>query len=157
MMLAIAVFAALADRMRGGFPERRFWGRDIVRMAAWYASGALVAMLIRPDWWCLLAGILFAQGDRQDMSVMAELIRPDGKRLKGWLGQFRIGSVFAACTAPMLAVDVAYWPMVVACLLAPAVGALVAHPFPGNRWAWMELWRGFFVAVLTGAIHATQI
>lgn len=150
MTALIIAFAALADRMRGGFPERRFWGRDMVRMAAWYCSGALIATLIRPDWWCLLAGVLMAQGDRQDMSVMAELIRPDGKRLKGWLGQARIGAVFAACVAPMLAVDVAYWPMVLACLLAPAVGALAALAAPvRHRWARMEFIRGGLMAALT--------
>ena len=150
MTALVIAFAALADRMRGGFPERRFWGRDIVRMAAWYSSGALIAALIRPDWWCLLAGVLMAQGDRQDMSVMAELIRPDGKRLKGWLGQARIGAVFAACVAPMLVVDLAYWPMVLACALAPAVGALLALAAPVNkRWAGMELARGGLMAALT--------
>lgn len=157
MILAVTLLCAIADRMRGGFPERRFWGRDIVRMGAWYGSGALVALLIEPGWWCVLAGLLYAQGDRQDMSVMAELIRPDGKRLKGWLGQLRIGAVFSACTAPLLAVDVAYWPMVAAALLAPSTGALMALPWPGNRWAWMELGRGFSFAALTGALHAAQI
>jgi hypothetical protein len=149
MTFFVILFAALADRMRGGFPERRFWGRDIVRMAAWYASGALVAMLIRPDWWCLLAGVLYAQGDRQDMSVMAELIRPDGKRLKGWLGQFRIGAVFAACVAPMLAVDLAYWPMVVAAgwplrwALSPRRGCRSAVDGLGWRSAGGRRWRGW--------------
>ena len=152
-LTAIILFAALADRMRGGFPERRFWGRDIVRMAAWYASGALVAMLIRPDWWCLLAGVLYAQGDRQDMSVMAELIRPDGRRLKGWLGQLRIGAVFAACVAPMLAVDLAYWPMVVAAGVAPALGAIAAQGVQvSSRWAWMEVGRGAAVAGLVALL-----
>ena len=153
MTALVIAFAALADRMRGGFPERRFWGRDIVRMAAWYSSGALIATLIRPDWWCLLAGVLMAQGDRQDMSVMAELIRPDGKRLKGWLGQARIGAVFAACVAPMLVVDMAYWPMVLACALAPATGALAALAAPvSSRWAWMELGRGGVTAALVALL-----
>lgn len=159
MTLFVAFLCALADRMRGGFPERKFAGRNVVRMGAWYGSGALVALLLAQDWWALLAGVLYAQGDRQDMSVVGQLLRRDGSLLKGWLGQLRIGAVFAACVAPMLAVDLDYWPMVAASLLSPAAGAVVGravYKFRGGTagWQWCELGRGFFLAVLTGAFDA---
>ena len=162
MTLLVAVFCALADRMRGGFPERKFPGRNVLRMGFWYGGGALVALLLEPSWWCLLAGVLYAQGDRQDMSVMGQLLRFDGSQLKGWLGQLRIGAVFAAVTAPMLAVSMTYWPMVAAAGIAPAAGAVVGRAVYRARggtvgWKWCELGRGFFFAVLTGVFHVYTV
>ena len=58
--------------------------------------------------------------------------------------------MFAACVLPILFADLHYWPMVPACLLAPAAGAYVATNTTGpmNPWAWMECWRGFVMAML---------
>ena len=162
MILAIALFCGMADRMRGGWPTEWSgpkWTRNLLRMGCWYSGGALIALYLQPGWWCLLAGVLMAQGDRQDMSVMAELIRTDGNRPKGWLGQLRIGAVFAACVLPILFADLHYWPMVPACLLAPAAGMWVSMQGAGpmNPWAWAECWRGFLMAALAAGFNCLNL
>jgi hypothetical protein len=121
--------------------------------------------VMRPETWggvgyCFLTGILFAQGDRQDMGVLGQLIVPDGNRLKGWLGQLRIGAVFAAVTAPALYFDMALWPMLVGCFFGPILGAAMTFVYwtPTEKldlrgqWAWMELYRGFFMATISIAV-----
>jgi hypothetical protein len=172
---AIIVYAALADRMRGGFPDDSHWTevgetpprwKHWLRKFVWYTSGLMIAMgvmeaeSLRDFGVCFLAGILFAQGDRQDMGVLGQLIVPDGDRIKGYLGQLRIGAVFAAVTAPALYFDIRLWPMLVGCALGPIVGAVVAKTFwfrtdfldLRGQWAWMELFRGLFMAMFALAI-----
>lgn len=173
MLLAflIVAYCALADRMRGGFPDDSHWTsrgetpprwKHWVRKVVWYTSGFPLAMFItQPTTWgevgvCFLAGILFAQGDRQDMGVLGQLIIPGGDRKKGWLGQIRIGAVFAAVTAPALYFDMALWPMLVGCFFGPILGAGMTFVYwhPTNvmdlrgQWAWMELYRGLFMALV---------
>lgn len=168
-------YAAVADRMRGGFPDDSHWTqhgetpprwKHWLRKFVWYTSGAMISLcVLRPESWdgvstCFLIGILFAQGDRQDMGVLGQLIVPDGNRLKGWLGQLRIGAVFAAVTAPALYFDMAIWPMLVGCLLGPILGAAMTFVYwtPTEKldlrgqWAWMELYRGLFTALVSVAV-----
>lgn len=166
------MYAAIADRMRGGFPDDSHWtsiGKEPprwkhwARKFVWYTSGFMISLcVLRPELWtgvgyCFLTGILFAQGDRQDMGVLGQLIVPDGDRKKGWLGQLRIGAVFAAVTAPALYFDMALWPMLVGCFLGPIAGAAMTFVYWRRtpkldlygQWAWMELYRGFFMALIS--------
>jgi hypothetical protein len=173
--LMIIMYAALADRMRGGFPDDSHWTKvgltpprwkHWLRKFVWHTSGVMIAIGVmeaeglRDFGVCFLAGILFAQGDRQDMGVLGQLIIPGGNRLKGWIGQLRIGAVFAVVTAPVLYFDMALWPMLVGCFLGPILGAGMTFVYwyktevldLRGQWAWMELYRGMCMATIAIAL-----
>lgn len=164
------LYMAIADRMRGGFPDDNFWKpnpaprwKHWLRQVVWYFSGMWIAVLLTEPatviaWsWCLVASILFAQGERQNMGVIGWLYPGHSKQLMGWLHQLRIGALWSLVTLPLYFADARFLALSFGSFLGPILGAALArffHPkLPAlcfqlySQWAWTEFFRGAMTAV----------
>lgn len=171
-------YMAIADRMRGGFPDDNFWKpnpaprwKHWLRFFIWQLSGGVLAVyLTQPitiaDWcWCLLASVLFGLGERQNMGVIGWLYPNHSKQFMGWLHQFRIGALWALVTSPLYFVSPNFIPMIVGCFFGPIFGALLGkfiHPRMPNwcfqlngQWAWTEFYRGLMMGSISIVVFNT--
>lgn len=165
----VCLYCAFADRVRGGFPSDRFWKikprwKPPLRSFIWYVSGGiLTSCILNPHdiktvLICLLASILFALGERQNMGVIGWLYPTSQKQFKGWIQQFRIGGLWALIVSPLYFLDSNLWVLIPACFFGPVLGALFARflwvKLPAiyleldGQWAWTEFYRGLFMAMI---------
>jgi len=165
----VCLYCAIADRVRGGFPSDRFWKikpwwKPPLRSSIWYVSGGILsASILNPHdiksfLICLLASILFALGERQNMGVIGWLYPTSKKQFQGWIQQFRIGGLWALIVSPLYFLDSNLWVLIPACFFGPALGALFARflwvKLPdlclelNGQWAWTEFYRGLFMALI---------
>jgi hypothetical protein len=170
----VCVYCAIADRVRGGFPSDRFWKikpwwKPPLRSFIWYVSGGvLAACILNPHdiktfLICVIASILFALGERQNMGVIGWIYPTHSKQLLGWLHQFRIGAVWALIVSPLYFFDERLVVLIPACFFGPVLGALFARflwvKLPpiylelDGQWAWTEFYRGLFMALIAIVFH----
>lgn len=168
----VILYMAIADRMRGGFPDDNFWKpnpaprwKHWLRKIVWYLSGGAAAVyLLEPTtataWaWCLFASILFAQGSRQNMGVIGWLYPGHPKQLMGWLHQLRIGALWALVTMPLYFVDTIFLALTAGSFFGPILGAFLGRFINPrmplwclqltSQWAWTEFFRGAMMALIT--------
>lgn len=160
--LALILFAAGADRVRGGFPNASTFaprakpkGIDVLREIMKYLYGMGLALPVTDNPWLVLAaGPLWQLGTRQDFGGMFRVYWPD--KPGGWWHILRVGAVW-----PLPVCALAYWDLGFLLFLpASIVGNGLAHycalrtPLELPAWAlelrtkpaWSEVYRGAFVA-----------
>lgn len=169
--IAVILFMALADRVRGGFPDDSFWKpnpaprwKHWLRKSIWYLSGGVLATYLlnptTPQLWgiCLVSSILFTLGARQNMGVIGWIYPGNSKQLHGWLSQLRIGAVWSIVAVPMYFLNNSLWVMIPACMFGPILGALLGRfinpVMPEwclqlkSQWAWTEFFRGLMIGAI---------
>jgi len=181
MDLIIAFYCAFADRVRGGFPSDRFWlpaqkpwWKPPLRTFIWFTCGLILAWyMTHPSSFaqiaiCIVASVLYALGERQNMGVIGWLYPTHPKQIWGWLQQLRIGALWSACVMPLYFLDVKLCiSLILGCFFAPILGALFGRfinpQLPSycfelnNQWAWTEFYRGFFMSIISIIVYNSAL